>query len=110
MSAPTTPVERPNPLGTAASKVGTAWSAAAGVVSALVAFGALSVAQADAITAVGETAPGVITAVGTLIAGVLPLISGLVASFRTVAAAKDEVTPVADPRDGLGNLLTPVGT
>lgn len=100
---------RPNPLSTAASKVGTAWSAAAGVVSALVSFGVLTAAQGDAITAVGETAPSTITALGTIVAGVLPLVSGVVASFRTASAAKDDVTPVLDPRDNDGNKLTPAG-
>lgn len=90
--------DRPNPLGAAASKVGTAWSAAAAVVSALVSFAVLTAAQGDAIQAAGAAAPDTITALGTLIAGVLPLISGVVASFRTAAAAKDHVTPIADPR------------
>lgn len=99
--------DRPNPLGEAASKVGTAWSAAAGVVSALVTFGALTVAQGDAITQAGEASPGVITALGTVLAGVLPLISGVIASFRTASAGKELVTPVADPRDNQGNSLTP---
>jgi hypothetical protein len=99
--------ERPNPLGEAASKVGTAWSAAAGVVSALVTFGALTVAQGNAIAQAGEASPGVVTAIGTVLAGALPLISGIIASFRTASAGKELVTPVVDPRDNQGNPLTP---
>lgn len=100
---------RPNPLSTAASKVGTAWAAASGVVSALVTFGVLTAAQGDAITVAGEAAPSTITGLGTIIAGVLPIVSGVVSSFRTASAAKDDVTPVADPRDNAGNALTPAG-
>jgi hypothetical protein len=102
--------DRPNPLGTAASKVGTAWSAAAGVVGALVAFGVLSSAQADALNAAGSAAPDALVALGTLIAGVVPLVSGVVASFRTAAAARDHVTPVADPRavDPVSGDLVPL--
>lgn len=98
---------RPNPLGEAASKVGTAWSAAAGVVGALIAFGSLTVAQGSAITAAGEALSPTVTAVGVIVAGVTPLISGIVASFRTASAAREHVTPVADPRDDAGNPLTP---
>ncbi len=101
-------VSRPNPLGEAASKVGVAWSAAAGVVSALVTFGALTAAQGDAVAAVGAAAPETITAIGTVIAGVLPLISGVVASFRTASAGRESVTPVADPRAADGTPLVPV--
>lgn len=101
----TLPSNRPNPLGEAASKVGTAWSAGAGVVSALVAFGVLSVAQGDAIAVAGEAAPGTITALGTVIAGVLPIVSGIVSSFRTASAARDHVTPSRDPRDHDGTQL-----
>lgn len=98
---------RPNPLGEAASKVGTAWSAAAGLVSALVTFGALTAAQGAAITAAGDAAPATIVALGTVIAGVTPLISGVIASFRTASAGREHVTPVADPRDDHGRALTP---
>lgn len=107
MTEVVSPVDRPNPLKDAASKVGTAWSAASGVVSALVAYGALSVAQGDAITAAGQAAEGTVTALGTVLAGVLPLITGVVTAFRTSAAAKDHVTPVADPRDNTGQPLIP---
>ena len=101
--------DRPNPLGAAASKVGTAWAAASGLISALVAYGLLTAAQGDAITMAGETAPGVITALGTIVAGVLPIIAGIVASFRTASAAREQVTPVADPRDSAGNTLVSAG-
>lgn len=103
MTAPT----RPNPLAEAASKVGTAWSAAAGVVGALVAFGVLTAAQGSAISAAGDAAPATVVALGTIIAGVTPLISGIIASFRTASAAREKVTPVADPRDDHGNALIP---
>ena len=98
---------RPNPLSEAASKVGVAWSAAAGVVSALVSFGALTAAQGDAVTAAGQAAEGTVTAVGTVLAGVLPLIAGIVSAFRTTSAAREHVTPVVDPRDNAGRALTP---
>lgn len=101
------PVNRPNPLAEVASKVGVAWSAAGGVLSALVAFGALSAAQGDAITAAGAAAEGTVTALGTVIAGVLPLVTGIVSAFRTTSAGKEHVTPVADPRDDQGRSLTP---
>lgn len=99
---------RPNPLGAVASKVGGAWAAISGVVSALVAFGVLSGVQADAVTAAGEAAPGTITALGTVIAGVLPIISGVVAAFRTASAGKEVVTPMSDPRADDGTPLAPV--
>lgn len=101
------PVSRVNPLREAASKVGTAWSAASGVVSALVAYGVLTAAQGDAVTAAGQAAEGTVTAFGTVLAGVLPLITGVITAFRTSAAAKDHVTPVADPRNNAGQALTP---
>ena len=98
---------RPNPLGEVASKVGVAWSAAGGLVSALVTFGALTAAQGDAVTAAGNAAEGTVTAFGTVIAGVLPLIAGVVSSFRTASAAREHVTPVVDPRDAAGRPLAP---
>lgn len=99
------PVPRPNPLGTAASSVGAAWAAASGVVGALVTFGVLSTVQGDAITAVGAAAPDTITAIGTALAGVIPLLAGLIGAFRTAAAGRDHVTPVADPRSARGVAL-----
>lgn len=98
---------RPNPLGEVASKVGVAWAAAGGVVSALAAFGVLSSVQASAIQAAGEAAPGTITALGTVIAGILPLITGIVSAFRTASAGKEKVTPVSDPRANDGTPLVP---
>lgn len=96
---------RPNPLGEVASKVGVAWAAAGGVVSALATFGVLSSVQASAIQAAGEAAPGTITAVGTVIAGILPLVTGIVSAFRTASAGKEKVTPVSDPRADDGTRL-----
>ena len=96
---------RPNPLAEAASKVGTAWSAAAGVIGSLVAFGGLTVAQGAAITEAGAQLSPTVTAVGVIVAGVTPLISGIVASFRTASAARDHVTPMADPRADDGTAL-----
>lgn len=97
---------RPNPLSEVASKVGVAWSAAGGLVSALVTFGALTAAQGDAVTAAGSAAEGTVTALGTVIAGVLPLVSGIVAAFRTASAGKEKVTPISDPRNDAGQRLT----
>lgn len=98
---------RPNPLAEAASKVGTAWSAASGVVGALVAFGALTAAQGSAINAAGAEISPTVTAVGVIVAGLAPLVSGVVASFRTASAAREHVTPVVDPRDDHGHALVP---
>lgn len=100
---------RPNPLSEIASKVGVAWSAAGALVSALVAYGALSAAQGEALTAAGAAAQDTVTAVGVVVAGVLPLITGVVSAFRTTTAGREHVTPVTDPRDEHGNLLTPAG-
>lgn len=89
---------RPNPLQEIASKVGVAWSVASGVISALVAFGVLSAATANTVTAAGDALPGTIVALGTVIAGIAPIIGGIVAAFRTVAHGRDHVTPISDPR------------
>lgn len=104
------PDARPNPLASVASRVGVAWSAAGGLVSAAVTFGLLTAAQGDAITAAGAQAENSVTALGTVVAAVLPLISGIVAAFRTASAGKEVVTPVASPRDMDGNVLVPVAT
>lgn len=101
------PVPRPNPLGQAASKIGVAWAAASGVVGALVTFGVLTAAQGDAVTAAGQAAESTTTALGTVIGGVIPLIGAIVTAFRTTAGAKDQVTPIADPRNNAGVALTP---
>lgn len=101
------PVTRPNPLSEVASKVGVAWAAASGVVGALVTFGALTVAQGDAVTAAGAALEDSTTALGTVVGGLMPLIGAVVAAFRTTAAARDHVTPVTDPRDNAGHALTP---
>lgn len=96
-----------NPLAGVASKVGVAWSAAGGIVSALVAFGTLSAAQGEALTVAGDAAQGTVTGLGTLVAGVLPIIAGVVASFRTASAGKEVVTPVSSPRAADGTPLVP---
>lgn len=101
--------DRPNPLGKVASTVGVAWSALAGLVGALVMFGVLTTAQANAIQTIGSVAPDTITAIGTAIGGIMAMLSGVVAAFRTVAHGKDDVTPVVDPRDYAGNRLIPAG-
>lgn len=101
------PVPRPNPLSDAASKVGTAWSAAAAVVAYLVTSGALTLAQGEAIVAAGEAAPEIITQVGGVVAGLIALGGGIVSAFRSTGAAKDQVTPIRDPRNDAGQALTP---
>lgn len=98
---------RPNPLGEAASRTGAAWSILSGVVSALVAYGVLTVTQATAINAAGEAISPAVTAVGTVVAGLMPVISGLVSAFRTATAGRELVTPVADPRANDGTPLVP---
>jgi hypothetical protein len=111
MAAPTptspVPVDRPNPLGAVAQKVGVAWSAAAAVLGAAVSFGVLSAAQAEALNAVGMALPGAIVALGTIAGAVIPLLGGVAAAFGVAKVGKHEVTPVADPRDDQGRALTP---
>jgi hypothetical protein len=99
--------DRPNPLAKVASTVGTAWAVVSGFVSALVTFGVLSQAQDAAITAAGAQLPGYLVGLGTAIAGISGVASGLISAFRTAAHGKDEVTPVASPRDNAGNVLVP---
>lgn len=96
-----------NPLSDVAKKIGTGWSAIAGVVGALVTYGVLSGAQGDAITAVGAQAQDTVTAFGTVLGGVLPLISGVIAAFSTAKTGERHVTPIADPRNNDGQKLTP---
>lgn len=101
--------DRPNPLGKVAASVGVAWSAAGAVLSALAAWGVLSVATAHSAQVIGDALPDTIVALGTLIAAATPLITGILAAFRTVAHGKDYVTPLSSPRDTDGNALVPVG-
>lgn len=103
----TPPVDRPNPLQGVANKVGTAWAAVAAVLGAAVSFGVLSAAQAEALTALGQTLPGTIVALGTIAGAVIPLLGGIVSAFATAKVGKHEVTPTADPRDNFGNKLVP---
>ena len=81
--------------------------AAQGVVGALVSFGVLSGAQGEALTAAGAEAQNTITAFGTVLGGILPLIAGVITAFTATGAARDHVTPSADPRDNAGRPLTP---
>jgi hypothetical protein len=99
--------DRPNPLKEVASKVGVAWAAATGLVGALVTFGVISGAQAEAVNTAGNAAPDLILAAGTVIAGVAGLVGGIVSAFRTADAGKDHVTPLSSPRDNDGNVLVP---
>lgn len=98
---------RPNPLGEAASRVGVAWSAVSGVVSALVAYGVLTITQATAIREAGEAIEPTVTAVGAVVAAITPVISGIVAAYRTAAAGREHVTPMSDPRAHDGTKLIP---
>lgn len=104
---PPTPAPTRNPLADIAKKVGTGWSAIAGVIGALVTYGVLSGAQGDAITAAGAQAQDTVTAFGTVLGGMLPLISGVIAAFSTAKTGEGHVTPLADPRDNAGNRLVP---
>lgn len=99
-----------NPLKEVAAKIGTAWAAVAGVLGATVSFGVLSAAQADAINAAGTAIPGSLVAIGTVVGAFVPLVGAIIASFHTANAGANHVTPVANPRNNLGQALVPVGS
>lgn len=98
-----------NPLREVASRVGVAWASASAIVGALVTYGVFTVAQGNAIGAVGAALPGWIEALGIILGGVIPLVGAIVSAFRTAVAGENHVTPVLSPRDNEGNQLTAVG-
>lgn len=107
MTDPTTdvPVERPNPLDSAA-KVATAIAGSLGAIVGLaIQFGLLSAAQGQAVTDIGQALPGWLIALGSIAAAVIPLLSALAASFSTAKTGSQAVTPNADPRDIDGHKL-----
>lgn len=110
MTDPTTdvPVERPNPLRKAASIATAVWSAAGAVVGLAVQFSVLTAAQGAAITDIGNALPGWILALGALAGAVIPFVAALGSAFHTASAAKQDVTPVSDPRDVDGHKLVRV--
>lgn len=95
------------PLSAAAKKVAALVAPLSGVVSALVAYGALTAVQADAVNGALSSISPTIVAVGTVIAGLAPIVASLAAAFGTASAARPDVTPTADPRDDDGVRLTP---
>lgn len=99
--------ERPAPLDHAARTTGAIWSVVSALGFALIAHGVLSAAQADALTATAQQGADAVVAWGTGIAGVAGLAAGLLASFRTAIDARDNVTPVTDPRTIDGAPLIP---
>ena len=103
-----TDVDRPNPLKDVAAKVGMAVASLMGIVGALVQFGVWTAAQGQAVTDLGNALPGAIEAVGVVVGGLVPLASAVWAAFHVAARGKDQVTPVASPRDNDGNPLVPV--
>lgn len=95
MSAPHALPERPVPIRDAFRSVGSTIALIGSVVTGLVGWGVLSVAQGDALSGLLGAVPGLIT-----------LATALLAAFGVVRVAEPAVTPLADPRDELGRRLT----
>lgn len=108
MTEPTV-TDRPNPIERAVASVGSAVSALLGVVAFLVQYGVLSADQGTAINEFGQTVVTQASPVGAIVSALLVAVTGVVASFSAGKAAKKKVTPVEDPRDNLGRVLTPAG-
>lgn len=93
MSAPLP--ERPAPIRDAFRSVGSAVAFAGSVLTSLVGYGLLSQVQGDALTSLLGLVPGAVTAV-----------TAVLIAFGVRASAEPKVTPVADPRDDAGVILT----
>jgi uncharacterized BrkB/YihY/UPF0761 family membrane protein len=87
---------RPRPLMEAAGVVSRITATVATVVTMLVGWGVVSLAQQDAIEGLLGAIPGLVT-----------LISTILAAFGVARRAEPQVTPVSDPRDDLGTPLVP---
>lgn len=99
--------DRPNPLSNVAAKLGPAWGALAGVIVALVPLGIITQAQADSIGVLGDSVVSGASIVGPIVGGVLAAALAVGQAFTQARVSKDDVTPVADPRDNQGRALTP---
>jgi len=105
--------DRPNPLQDAANKTAKVWGLIVAVLGAASTFGIITVAQEDAVLALGDQLKPTVLVVGTLAGALIPLLGNLIGAFRTAKAARPNVTPVDDPRildPGTGELvaLTPI--
>ncbi len=100
-------LDRPNPLSKAATRTSALVAPLGGLLSAAVAYGALTAAQADAAESLFDTVSPTVTAVGVIVAGITPAVSALVAAFGTSKSARPDVTPVGDERavDAAGRLV-----
>lgn len=67
-----------------------------GLVTSLVGFGVLTVAQGDAVTGLLGAIPGVVA-----------WVAATVAAFRVARQARPLVTPLAGPRNNMGAPLVP---
>lgn len=106
----TTPVsDRPNPIRDAVASVGTAVSAVLGVVTFLVQYGVLTPEQGAALNSAGEVVVNNANPLASIVSALFVAFTGVVASFAAGKVAKTKVTPVEDPRNHLGEPLTPIG-
>lgn len=109
MSTTTTPPSnaRPNPMLSALGKAGTGLSALGGLVTYFVTSVLITAIQGPAETAAGLDTQSMVAQVGGAVSGVLALLAGLAAAYGTVAVARQDTTPVRDPRNDLGVRLVP---
>ncbi|MCE7008720.1 hypothetical protein LWC34_38805 [Kibdelosporangium philippinense] len=85
---------RPHPIRDAAASASKVFGVLGSLVTALVGFGVLTIAQGDALTGLLGAIPGVITAVTTVLV-----------AFRVARQAEPHVTPLAEPRNHDGMPL-----
>lgn len=79
---------RPRPLVDAATQVSRVVAVAGTLVTMLVGWGVLSLAQDDAVTGLLGAIPGLVT-----------LVTAVLSAFGVVRIGEPSVTPLADPRD-----------
>lgn len=88
--------ERPRPLRDAAKEASLAVGLGGSIITALVGYGILTVAQGDAFTALLGLLPGVVTG-----------ITAVAAAFRTANNGEQRVTPIESPLSAAGEPLVP---
>ena len=88
--------DRPTPLRDAFRSVGALVALLGSVATALVGWGVLSVAQADAVSGLLGAIPGVVT-----------LVTALLAAFGVVKVGEPQVTPVDSPAMVVEGSLVP---
>jgi hypothetical protein len=91
----TTP-DRPRPVASAANWAQKTLGMIGAMATAAAGYGILAAAQNDAIQGLLGAIPGVIA-----------LVSNFLVAFGVTQKAEPEVTPISDPRDNAGNMLTP---